>query len=100
MMNDAVLITGAAGFGGSSLTKALLARGYSVTGLDIVSPGHAGSRRVTPGYAGLLLGELSNPGFHYLWKSIEDIEGHSVVVHLAAQPDTPLAFDSPRYTVM
>ena len=25
--------------------------------------------------------------------------GHSVVVHMAAQPDTPLAFDSPRYTI-
>ena len=29
-----------------------------------------------------------------------DVAGHSVVAHLAAQPDTPMAFDSPRYTVM
>ena len=29
-----------------------------------------------------------------------DVEGHSVVVHMAAQPDTPFAFESPRYTVM
>ncbi|MCE2404230.1 MAG: NAD-dependent epimerase/dehydratase family protein [Dehalococcoidia bacterium] len=84
-----------AGFAGSSLSKALLALGYSVTGLDVVAPGHAG----------LLRRELSNPGFHYVWKSIQDIrpddvEGHSVVVHLAAQPDAPLAFESPRYTVM
>ena len=48
---------------------------------------------------------MSNPGFQYLWKSIqdirpEDVKGHSVVVHLAAQPDTPLAFESPRYTMM
>ena len=90
-----VLITGAAGFGGSGLARALLARDYVVTGLDIVPPGHAE----------LLRRELSNPGFHYLWKSIQDIqpkdvEGHSVVVHLAAQPDVPLAFESPRYTVM
>ena len=90
-----VLITGAAGFAGSSLTRALLARGYGVTGLDVAPPGHAG----------LLRRELSNTEFHYMWKSIQDIrpddvEGHSVVVHLAAQPDAPLAFESPRYTVM
>ena len=89
------LITGAAGFGGSGLARALLIRGYSVTGLDVVPPGHAD----------LLRKELSNPRFHYLWKSIQDIQpgdvdGHSVVVHLAAQPDAPLAFESPRYTVM
>ena len=90
-----VLITGVAGFGGSSLARALLDRGYSVTGLDVTSPGHAD----------LLSGELSKPNFHYLWKSIQDIqprdvEGHSTIVHLAAQPDAPLAFESPRYTVM
>ena len=28
------------------------------------------------------------------------LQGHSVVAHLAAQPDTPMAFDSPRYAVM
>ena len=90
-----VLITGAAGFGGSGLASALLAQGYTVTGLDVVPPSHAN----------LLRRELSNPGFQYLWKSIQDIqpkdvEGHSVVAHMAAQPDTPLAFESPRYTVM
>ena len=90
-----VLITGAAGFGGSNLTGALLALDYSVTGLDVVPPNHANFLRQ----------ELSNPQFYYLWKSIQDIqpkdiEGHSVVVHLAAQPDVPLAFESPRYTVM
>ncbi len=90
-----VLITGVAGFGGSALAKALLARGYSVTGLDVTPPSHAR----------LLSQQLSHPNFHYLWKSIQDIQptdvaGHSVVAHLAAQPDTPLAFESPRYTVM
>ncbi len=93
--NTRVLITGAAGFGGSGLARALLDRGYGVTGLDVTPPGHAG----------LLRRELSNPGFRYLWKSVQDIQprdmdGHSVVVHLAAQPDAPLAFESPRYTVM
>ena len=90
-----VLITGAAGFAGSSLARALLHRGYGVTGLDITPPGHAA----------LLRREMSDPGFTYLWKSLQDVqpgdvEGHSTVAHLAAQPDTPLAFESPRYTVM
>ena len=90
-----MLITGAAGFGGSGLVRALLARGHGVTGLDMQPPGHAA----------LLRGEFSHHGFRYLWKSVQDIqpgdvEGHSVVVHLAAQPDTPFAFESPRYTVM
>jgi UDP-glucose 4-epimerase len=89
------LITGAAGFGGSRLARALLGLGYSVTGLDVTPPNHAA----------LLARELHHPSFRYLWKSIQDIQpsdvaGHSVVAHLAAQPDTPLAFDSPRYTVM
>ena len=96
MMPDRnVLITGAAGFAGSNLAKALLARGYGVTGLDVVAPNHAG----------LLRDEFHYPNFRYLWKSVQDIQpsdiaGHSVVAHLAAQPDTPMAFDSPRYTVM
>ena len=89
------LITGAAGFGGSRLARALLGLDYSVTGLDVTPPNHAA----------LLARELHHPSFRYLWKSIQDIQpsdvaGHSVVAHLAAQPDTPLAFDSPRYTVM
>ena len=90
-----ILITGSAGFGGSHLTRLLLGQGYSVTGLDIVAPNHAVA----------LQREFRRPNFSYLWKSVQDIQpddvaGHSVVAHLAAQPDTPLAFESPRYTAM
>jgi len=92
---NAVLVTGAAGFGGSHLARELLAHGRRVTGLDIVPPLHAG----------LLRRELGHPEFRYVWKSLQDIgpddvEGHAVVAHLAAQADTPMAFDSPRYAVL
>ena len=94
-VDGSILITGAAGFAGSSLVKALLAENYMVSGLDVVAPAHAS----------LLQEGLSHPDFRYAWKSIQDIQpsdvaGHSVVAHLAAQPDTPMAFDSPRYTAM
>ncbi len=93
--NRSVLITGVAGFAGSHLARTLLGQGYSVTGLDVVAPNHAATLRR----------ELSNPVFTYLWKSVQDIQpgdiiGHSVVAHMAAQPDNPLAFESPRYTAM
>lgn len=92
--SESVLITGAAGFGGSHLARALLAMGYRVTGLDVTPPSHAG----------LLASELKNPKFNYVWGSVqdirpEDVAGHSTVVHLAAQADAPLAFGSPRYTL-
>lgn len=95
-----VLITGAAGFGGSHLTRALLSRGYGVTGLDVTPPPTskgAGAWR--------LAGEWAHPDFRYVWKSVQDIQpadvaGHFAVAHLAAQADAPLAFESPRYTAM
>ncbi len=94
-MPDRVLITGAAGFGGSNLVQALLDRGYRITALDVSPPSHAV----------LLQPVLDHPELTYLWKSVQDIQptdvsGHQIVIHLAAQPDTPFAFESPRYTVM
>ena len=92
---DTALVTGAAGFGGSHLVKRLLRSGYYVTGLDLAPPLHAG----------MLQREMHHPNFRYVWKSVQDIlpsdiEGHAVIAHLAAQADTPFAFESPRYTVM
>ena len=59
-----ILITGAAGFAGSSLAKALLAKGHRVSGLDVVAPAHAG----------LLQEEFSHPNFRYVWRSVQDIQ--------------------------
>jgi len=85
-----VLITGAAGFGGSGLTKRLLKKGYEVTALDIVAPLHSGL-------------DIDNPKLNYLWKAVhdiqpEDIEGHDIVVHFCAQADVPMGFPSPVWT--
>ena len=93
--DSAVFITGAAGFGGSHLVRRLIESGYNVTSLDVIPPLHAG----------LLQHEMQHPNFRYVWKNVQDmmpsdVEGHLVVAHMAAQADTPLAFDSPRYTVM
>lgn len=66
--NAPVLITGAAGFGGSHLVRELLNYGERVTGLDIVPASHAG----------LLGHELGHPNFRYVWKSLQDIEPSDV----------------------
>ena len=89
-----ILITGVAGFGGSSLISGLRELGYRVTGLDVTPPSHTS----------LLQHELEHSNFRYAWRSLQDIQPgdldeHFVVVHLAAQADTPLAFDSARYMV-
>ena len=88
------LITGVAGFGGSRLAEQLLNRGYEVTGIDIVPPLQA----VRVAHL------IKRPDMVYRWKSLqdiqpEDVKGHAVVAHLAAQADTPLGFDAPRWTV-
>ncbi len=90
-----VLITGAAGFGGSRLADALLAHGYAVTGLDSTAPLEADSLRSA----------MRHPDFQYLWKSVhdirpEDVSGRSIVAHMAAQADVPFGFASPRYMTM
>ncbi len=63
-----MLITGAAGFGGSHLVRELLNYGERVTGLDIVPPSHAG----------LLGQELGHTHFRYVWKSLQDIQPSDV----------------------
>ena len=89
-----VLVGGAAGFGASGLIPALLSKGYRVTGLDQVALAQADT-----------LGSLiDDPSFDYVWKNLqdvlpEDVAGHDIVVHLAAQADVPMGFMSPRHTV-
>ena len=88
------LVTGGSGFGGCGLVEALLSRDYEVTVVDIVAPSHAEN----------LKGVIDHPNLKYSWKSVhdlvpQDVEGHDIVVHFAAQADVPLSFPSPLWTV-
>lgn len=83
-----ILITGAAGFIGSNVAKALLGRGHTVTGLDNLSQGFR-----------LNLAEIqAHPHFQFVEGDVRDnalleklTTGCEVVIHLAA-------FKIPRYS--
>ncbi len=83
-----ILITGAAGFIGSNLTKGLLEKGHSVTGLDNLSQGFVLN----------IEGFKENPRFSFVEGDVRDealltriTEGCDLVIHLAA-------FKIPRYS--
>src|SRR5215207_7867353 len=83
-----ILITGAAGFIGSNLTKGLLEKGYSVVGLDNLSQGFL-----------LNIEEFKeHPKFRFVEGDVQDsrllnkiTKGCELVIHLAA-------FKIPRYS--
>jgi len=73
---------------------ALLSSDYKVTVVDIVAPSHAENLKEV----------IDHPNLKYMWKSIhdltpQDVEGHDIVVHFAAQADVPLGFPSPIWTI-
>ncbi|WP_375697506.1 NAD-dependent epimerase/dehydratase family protein [Pseudophaeobacter sp. TrK17] len=85
-----VLITGGAGFIGSNLARALNARGYAVTVLDVLSPQvHGASPFTSPlvrsleGVARLVHGSVTDKAL----MSLELTEA-DVIVHLAAETGT------------
>jgi len=87
-----VLITGAAGFIGSTLTDRLLADGHSVTGVDNLSTGQEE----------FLAGALAHPKFTLrrhdlldLNARVESVAGADVVFHLAANADVRFGPDHP-----
>ena len=69
-----VLVTGAAGSRGPHLTRAPLALGYSVNGLDLDAPNHAAA----------LWSGMDQPNSRHVWRGAQgiqpaDIAGHRVV---------------------
>lgn len=89
-----VLVTGAAGFIGSHVTRALMAHGLDVRGLDDLSSGH--------------LRNLPTParGWEFLRGDIRDPEvcasvmpGVDAIVHLAGRNSVPRSLADPRSAV-
>ncbi|MGQ9787925.1 MAG: NAD-dependent epimerase/dehydratase family protein [Candidatus Hadarchaeaceae archaeon] len=87
-----VLVTGGAGFIGSHLVDALLARGHSVTVLDNFSTGSKGN----------IIHHLDSRSFRLVSGDVRDeeavkrsLEGADAVVHLAALVSVPLSMKEP-----
>ncbi|MBU0515667.1 MAG: GDP-mannose 4,6-dehydratase [Proteobacteria bacterium] len=96
MSRPSALITGGAGFIGSHLAEALLARGHEVAIIDDLSTGSI--KNIAP-----LKGD---PHFSYTIDTIanapllaELVDGCDVVYHLAAAVGVKLIVDSPVYTI-
>ena len=90
------LITGAAGFIGSHLVDALLARGNRVLGLDNLSTGRLQN----------IAHQLDHPRFHFARANLGDeivldrlASEADVIVHLAAAVGVELIVERPTYTI-
>ncbi|MGI8769805.1 MAG: NAD-dependent epimerase/dehydratase family protein [Acidobacteriaceae bacterium] len=82
-----VLVTGAAGFLGSHLTDALLARGYDVVGVDNLSHGNTGNLSQAQLSAAFTFHSLDVRDLNALREAAKNVD---TIVHLAA-------FKIPRY---
>ena len=85
-----VLVTGAAGFIGSHLTRALLSEGHRVTGLDDLSTGHRRNLPTDPTWR-FILGDIRSP--ELCNAAMEDVDA---VVHLAGRNSVPRSLDDPH----
>jgi len=82
-----VLVTGGAGFIGSHIADALLARGDEVVVVDDFSSGH---RENIPELARVVVGDLAEPGV-----AEEAVEGCDAIVHCAAMPSVARSVEDP-----
>jgi UDP-N-acetylglucosamine/UDP-N-acetyl-alpha-D-glucosaminouronate 4-epimerase len=86
-----VLVTGGAGFIGSSLVRALAGDGHSVRVLDDLSTGRAGNLDGVAGDVELLEGDVRDPA-----AVAKAVDGAEVVHHLAALPSVARSVADPR----
>jgi UDP-glucose 4-epimerase len=84
---NGVLVTGGAGFIGSHVAEALLARGERVTVVDDLS---SGRRANVPAGAAFMQGDLAEPGV-----AERALQGCGRVVHCAARPSVALSVEDP-----
>lgn len=93
-MSERVLVTGAAGFIGSHVCEALVARGDDVIGLDNFDPFYARSVKQRN-----LGGLLAGPRFRFVEADVArdplPVSGVSVVLHLAAKPGVRPSLEDP-----
>jgi dTDP-L-rhamnose 4-epimerase len=100
MMGSQILITGGAGFIGSHLADALLARGHRVRALDSLSPQVHGPGVLRPEYLDeaveLIVGDMRNPELVR-----QALEGTDIVYHLAAAVGVGQSmYEIARYTAV
>ena len=93
-MTDHYLVTGAAGFIGSHLCEALLARGHKVTGLDNFDPFYARNVKERN-----LEGLRRQSGFRFVEADVArdslPLDGIEAVIHLAAKPGVRPSLEDP-----
>ncbi len=86
-----VLVTGAAGFIGSHITRALLADGHEVVGLDDLSTGHRHNLPAPTAAWRFVHGDVRDPA-----TCDGAMQGAAAVVHLAGRNSVPRSLADPR----
>ncbi len=89
-MGDRCLVTGGAGFIGSHLAEALVARGWHVRVLDDLSSGNPANLRAVADRVELIRGSIADPG-----AVDRATAGCQVVFHLAALPSVVKSVEDP-----
>ena len=89
------LVTGGAGFIGSSIAEALLARGERVRVLDDFSSGRRENIETLPGKVELIEGSIADPA-----AVARAVQGVEVVFHEAAIPSVIRSVENPQATML